>query len=46
MDGRPRQQKKTISDLERENSPDVEFCGYTMPHPSEPKMHLRIQTWG
>jgi DNA-directed RNA polymerases I and III subunit RPAC2 len=27
-------------------SPDVEFCGYTIPHPSEAKMHLRIQTWG
>ena len=24
--------------------PQVEFCGYTIPHPSEPKMHLRIQT--
>ena len=23
--------------------PDVEFCGYSMPHPSEAKMHLRIQ---
>lgn len=22
---------------------DVEFCGYSMPHPSEAKMHLRIQ---
>ncbi|KAF3483713.1 DNA-directed RNA polymerase I and III 14 KDA polypeptide [Arthroderma uncinatum] len=26
-------------------NPDVEFCGYTMPHPSEPKMNLRIQTY-
>ncbi|KAL2419659.1 hypothetical protein ABEF95_001463 [Exophiala dermatitidis] len=26
-------------------NPDVEFCGYTIPHPSETKMHLRIQTW-
>ncbi|KAL2828263.1 DNA-directed RNA polymerase [Aspergillus cavernicola] len=26
-------------------SPDVEFCGYTIPHPSEPKMNLRIQTY-
>eukprot|EP00127_Corallochytrium_limacisporum_P000264 Clim_evm11s9 gene=Clim_evmTU11s9 len=25
-------------------NPNVEFCGYTMPHPSEPKLHLRIQT--
>lgn len=23
--------------------PDVEFCGYSMPHPSEAKMHIRIQ---
>ncbi len=21
----------------------VEFCGYTIPHPSEAKMHLRLQ---
>jgi DNA-directed RNA polymerase subunit L len=28
------------------NSPDVEFCGYTIPHPSETKMNIRIQTWG
>lgn len=27
-------------------SPDVEFCGYSIPHPSEAKMNLRIQTWG
>ncbi|KAK5944825.1 RNA polymerase subunit AC19 [Knufia obscura] len=26
-------------------NPDVEFCGYTIPHPSETKMHIRIQTW-
>ncbi|EZF28135.1 hypothetical protein H101_08184 [Trichophyton interdigitale H6] len=26
-------------------NPDVEFCGYTMPHPSEAKMNLRIQTY-
>ncbi|KAJ9502115.1 RNA polymerase subunit AC19 [Exophiala xenobiotica] len=24
---------------------DVEFCGYTIPHPSETKMNIRIQTW-
>lgn len=24
-------------------SPDVEFCGYTVPHPAESKMHFRIQ---
>lgn len=28
------------------NSPDVEFCGYSIPHPSEATMNLRIQTWG
>jgi hypothetical protein len=27
-------------------SPDVEFCGYSIPHPSEPKMNVRIQTYG
>ena len=26
-------------------NPDVEFVGYTMPHPSEPLMNLRIQTY-
>ncbi|XP_074107866.1 RNA polymerases I and III subunit AC2 l(2)37Cg [Cotesia typhae] len=26
--------------------PDVEFCGYTVPHPAEPKMHFRIQMKG
>lgn len=26
-------------------NPDVEFCAYTIPHPSEPKMNLRIQTY-
>ncbi|KAJ5669261.1 DNA-directed RNA polymerase I and III subunit [Penicillium macrosclerotiorum] len=25
-------------------NPSVEFCGYTIPHPSDAKMHLRIQT--
>ncbi|XP_055379754.1 probable DNA-directed RNA polymerases I and III subunit RPAC2 [Condylostylus longicornis] len=23
--------------------PDVKFCGYTIPHPAENKMHFRIQ---
>ncbi|QIW98609.1 hypothetical protein AMS68_004127 [Peltaster fructicola] len=27
-------------------NPDVEFCGYSIPHPSEAVMNLRIQTWG
>ncbi|KAK0630690.1 DNA-directed RNA polymerase [Bombardia bombarda] len=26
-------------------NPDVEFCAYAIPHPSEPKMNIRIQTW-
>ncbi|XP_014241109.1 probable DNA-directed RNA polymerases I and III subunit RPAC2 [Cimex lectularius] len=26
--------------------PEVTFCGYTVPHPAEMKMHLRIQTNG
>lgn len=28
------------------SSPDVEFCAYSIPHPSEPKMNIRIQTYG
>ncbi|KAI8439981.1 hypothetical protein MSG28_001429 [Choristoneura fumiferana] len=24
---------------------DVQFCGYTVPHPAEAKMHFRIQTY-
>jgi DNA-directed RNA polymerase subunit L len=27
-------------------SPHVAFCGYSVPHPSEPKMNLRLQTNG
>lgn len=27
-------------------SPDVELCGYSIPHPSETKMNIRIQTYG
>ena len=27
-------------------SPQVEFCGYSIPHPAEAKMHVRIQTYG
>ncbi|MCJ1225348.1 RNA polymerase subunit AC19 [Toensbergia leucococca] len=26
-------------------NPDVEFCGYSIPHPSEAKMNVRIQTY-
>jgi DNA-directed RNA polymerase I and III subunit RPAC2 len=25
---------------------EVEFCGYSIPHPSENKLNLRIQTYG
>ena len=28
------------------HSPDVDFCGYSIPHPSEAKRHLRIQSRG
>lgn len=27
-------------------SPEVELCGYSIPHPAEAKMNLRIQTYG
>ncbi|KAH3672896.1 hypothetical protein WICMUC_003983 [Wickerhamomyces mucosus] len=27
-------------------NPEVEFCGYSIPHPSESKLHIRIQTYG
>lgn len=26
-------------------NPDVEFCGYSIPHPSEERMNIRIQTY-
>ncbi|KAL5614779.1 hypothetical protein BROUX41_004868 [Berkeleyomyces rouxiae] len=26
-------------------NPDVEFCAYAIPHPSEAKMNIRIQTY-
>ncbi|TKA75965.1 DNA-directed RNA polymerases I and III subunit RPAC2 [Cryomyces minteri] len=26
-------------------NPSVEFCGYSIPHPSEERMNLRIQTY-
>ncbi|KAL9940262.1 hypothetical protein V8E36_000967 [Tilletia maclaganii] len=26
--------------------PDVEFCGYSLPHPSELKCHVRVQMYG
>lgn len=27
-------------------NPDTQFCGYSIPHPSEEKVNLRIQTYG
>lgn len=27
-------------------NPEVEFCGYSIPHPSEPYLNIRIQTFG
>ena len=27
-------------------NPEVEFCGYSIPHPSDNKMNIRIQTYG
>ncbi|OBA18792.1 uncharacterized protein OGAPODRAFT_15413, partial [Ogataea polymorpha] len=27
-------------------NPEVEFCGYSIPHPAESKMNIRIQTYG
>ncbi|KAJ3121920.1 RNA polymerase subunit AC19 [Nowakowskiella sp. JEL0407] len=27
-------------------NPHVDFCGYSLPHPSESKIHMRIQTDG
>ncbi|RXG68223.1 putative DNA-directed RNA polymerases I and III subunit RPAC2 [Armadillidium vulgare] len=27
-------------------SPEVQFCGYTIPHPMEQKIHFRIQCTG
>lgn len=27
-------------------NPDVEFCGYSIPHPNDNFMNLRIQTYG
>eukprot|EP01027_Heterolobosea_sp_BB2_P007493 GEZU01011146.1.p1 GENE.GEZU01011146.1~~GEZU01011146.1.p1 ORF type:complete len:131 (+),score=25.43 GEZU01011146.1:48-440(+) len=27
-------------------NPQVTFCGYTVPHPLEPRMNLRVQTAG
>ncbi|KAG7195341.1 RNA polymerase subunit AC19 [Scheffersomyces spartinae] len=27
-------------------NPEVEFCGYSIPHPLENKLNIRIQTYG
>ena len=34
------------TDAKTTGSPDVELAGYSIPHPSEPKMNMRIQTDG
>ncbi len=42
-----RQEDHTLGNLLRHvimQDPDVEFCGYSQPHPSESKIHLRIQS--
>lgn len=36
----------TISAFLLSDSEDVEFCGYTITHPSENKINFRIQTKG
>lgn len=36
---------KRRSNANNRPSPNVEFCGYSIPHPSEPKMNIRIQTY-
>lgn len=33
----------TATSLKIPFSNDVQFCGYTVPHPAESKMHFRIQ---
>ncbi len=38
--------KRALSNGWRMFSPEVEFCGYSIPHPSEAKMNVRIQTYG
>jgi DNA-directed RNA polymerases I and III subunit RPAC2 len=50
------EQSKTFSLLEEDHTlgnalrhivmqdPNTEFCGYTVPHPSEPILHIRVQT--
>ncbi|TQS34628.1 hypothetical protein Golomagni_04981 [Golovinomyces magnicellulatus] len=38
--------KKSASEFNVDGDcPDVEFCGYSIPHPSEPLMSVRIQTY-
>lgn len=41
-----RQEDHTLGNLLRHfvmRDPSVEFCGYSLPHPSESKIHIRIQ---
>ena len=46
MDHHERVSRLVHIDVRAEYSPDVEFCGYSAPHPSEAKIHLRIQMYG
>lgn len=32
--------------IQTKNSPNVEFCGYSIPHPTESVVNLRVQTTG
>ncbi len=27
-------------------SPEIQFCAYTIPHPTEDRIHMRVQTHG
>ena len=40
------QKSLRVSILILQCSRDVTFVGYSIPHPSEPVMHLRVQTKG
>lgn len=41
-----KKEREEKTNIPSQKSPSVEFCGYTIPHPSEAKMNLRIQTYG
>lgn len=45
----PRDEDHTLGNALRHvlmENKEVDFCGYSVPHPSEPKMNLRLQTTG